>query len=64
MPAVVERLERLAAQAGLSLSVFAVRELAETSRRAENAALFDGLPHTAVSTDEIVESLAAERAHR
>ena len=61
---VVERLERLAAQAGLSLTAFAVRELAEASRRADNKALLDGLAHTSVSTHEIVEALAAERAAR
>ncbi|MGB5134621.1 MAG: hypothetical protein WBN89_05540 [Prochlorococcaceae cyanobacterium] len=61
---VVERLERLAAQAGLSLTAFAVRELAEASTRAENAALLDSLQHTTVSTEAIVESLAAERAER
>jgi hypothetical protein len=51
---VVERHERLAERAGLSLTAFAVRELAEASRRAENAALFDTLPDTTVSTEEIV----------
>jgi hypothetical protein len=61
---VVERLERLAERAGLSLTAFAVRELAEASRRAENAALFDALPDTPLSNDAIVEALAAERAER
>ncbi len=61
---VVERLERLAGRAGLSLTAFAVRELAEASRRAENAALLDALPDTSVSTDAIVEALAAERTAR
>jgi hypothetical protein len=58
---VVERLERLAEPAGLSRTAFAVREMAETSRREENAALFDMLPDTTVSTEEIVAALATER---
>jgi hypothetical protein len=41
-----------------------VRELAEASRRAENGALFDAIPDTTISTEEIVEALAAERAER
>ncbi|MCP9926373.1 hypothetical protein [Cyanobium sp. CH-040] len=61
---VVERLEWLAARAGLSLTAFAVRELEEASRRADNAALLDGLAHTSVPTDAIVQALAAERAER
>ena len=61
---VVERLERLAERAGLSLTAFAVRELAEASRREENAALFDTLPDIPVSTEEIVAALATERAER
>lgn len=63
-PDVVERLGRPAARAGLSLTAFAVRELAEAPRRAQNAALFDVLPDTPFSTEEIVVALAAERAER
>lgn len=58
----VERLDRLAARAGLSVSVFAVRELAEASRRADNAALLDSLPDLDVPTKVILAALAAERA--
>jgi hypothetical protein len=61
---VVERLERLADRAGLSLTAFAVRQLAEASRRAANGALFDTLPDIPVSTEEIVAALATERAER
>ena len=61
---VVERLERLAARDGLSVSSFAVRELAETSRRADNASLLAALPDLDMPTSAIVESLDAERAAR
>jgi hypothetical protein len=58
----VERLDRLAARAGLPVSVFAVRELAEASRRADNATLLDSLPDLDVPTEVILAALAAERA--
>jgi len=61
---VVERLERLAAGTGLPVSVFAVRELAEASRRADNAALLDSLPDLDVSTEAIVAALSEERPTR
>jgi hypothetical protein len=61
---VAERLERLAADAGLSLNALAVRELTEASRRADNAVLLKALPDLPVSTDDIVAALAAERAER
>ena len=61
---VVERLERLAAQNSLSVSALAVRELAEVSRRADNALLLDALPDVAIETSAILEGLDAERAPR
>ncbi len=61
---VVERLERLAAREATSVGAFAVRELAEASRRADNAALLGDLPDLDVSPDEVVEGLDAERAGR
>ena len=60
----VLRLERLAALAGLSVSVFAVRELIEASRRADNASLLDALPDLPVPTSAITEALAAGRQDR
>jgi len=39
---VVERLERLAAQQGMSVSAVALRELSEASRRADNPRLLSG----------------------
>ena len=61
---VVERLERLAAQDSLSVSALAVRELAEVSRRADNALLLNALPDLAIDTSVILEGLDAERAPR
>ncbi|KAF0653594.1 hypothetical protein L107_08378 [Cyanobium sp. Copco_Reservoir_LC18] len=58
---VVERLERLAAEAGLPLSSFAVRELAEASRRANAADLLAALPDLGVPSDAIVAAIDAER---
>jgi plasmid stability protein len=52
--AVAERLERLASREGLSVNAFVVRELAETARRADNAALLADLPDHDLSMDEIV----------
>ena len=37
---VAEKLEKLASQAGVPLSTFALQELTETARRADNAELF------------------------
>lgn len=61
---VVSRLAVLAAQAGISVAAFAVRELAEASRRADNPALLAGLPDLGVQPEAIVADLAAERARR
>ncbi len=61
---VVERLERLAAEAGLPLSSFAVRELTEASRRANAAELLAALPHLGVPSGDIVAALHAERDAR
>jgi hypothetical protein len=55
---VVNRLDRLAARAGLPVSTFAVRELTEASRRADNPTLLDSLPDLDVSTEAIVAALA------
>ena len=61
---VVERLERLAAQESTSVSALAVRELAEVSRRADNAQLLNALPDLAIDTSVILESVDSERAQR
>ncbi len=59
---VLERLKLLAAREGLSVSAMAVRELAESTRRAENAALLRDLPDLEVSIAEVVAALDEARA--
>jgi predicted transcriptional regulator len=59
---VIERLERLAARDATSVSAVAVRELADVSRRADNAALLAGLPDLHVSAVSIVEDIDSSRA--
>ena len=59
-----ERLERLAAREGMSLSAFASRELAAISRRADNPALLAGLPDLGVAADAVVADVEAGRASR
>lgn len=59
-----ERLERLAAREGLSLSAFAGRELATISRRADNPALLAGLPDLGVEADAVLADVEAGRASR
>jgi transcriptional regulator with XRE-family HTH domain len=54
---VSDRLERLAAREGLSVSALALRELAAASRRIDNAELLADLPDLGVPADEIVASL-------
>jgi len=61
---VVERLERLAANEGMSVSAVAVRELAEVSRRADNPVLLGVLPDLGVDVAGVVADLEAERAAR
>ncbi len=59
-----ERLARLAAREGLSVSAFAVRELSDASRRADNAALLGDLPDLQVSAPGVVTDLEAARIQR
>lgn len=61
---VVERLERLAAGAGMSVSAFAGRELADVARRADNPALLGDLPDLDVDPADVVADLKAGRAER
>lgn len=58
------RLETLAAREGLSVSSFAVRELSEVARRADNPALLGDLPDVGVSAEDVVADLEAGRAGR
>ena len=61
---VAARLEKLAAQAGLPLSTFALQELTETARRAENAELLGALPSLPIDQGSILEALSDSRAER
>lgn len=63
-PEVTERLERLAEREGMSVSAFALRELAEVARRADNAALVRSLPDLAVPADAVVAELDTARDGR
>lgn len=59
---VAERLERLASRAGVPLSTFALQELSETARRADNAELLQALPSADLEAGEILEALRQSRA--
>lgn len=59
-----DRLERLAAREGLSVSAFAVRVLAEAAHRADNPALLGDLPDLGVTAEDVVADLEAARATR
>ncbi|HEU0257432.1 MAG TPA: hypothetical protein VFQ96_06290 [Microbacteriaceae bacterium] len=61
---VVGRLRRLAEEAGTSVSAFAVRELTELSRRADNPDLLGILPDLGVQTEEIVAGVERGRDGR
>jgi hypothetical protein len=61
---VSERLASLASSEGLSVSSFALRELTESSRRADNPALLGELPDLAVSAADVVAGLEAGRSAR
>jgi len=55
-------LEKLAAQAGLPLSTFALLELTESARRADNAELLNALPSVSIDRATILDALAESRA--
>jgi hypothetical protein len=61
---VAARLEKLAAQAGLPLSTFALQELTQCSRRADNAELLSSLPSVPIDRDSILAALSENRAER
>jgi len=61
---VAARLEKLAARACLPLSTFALPELTEASRRADNAELLNDLPSLPIERASILETLAESRAER
>ncbi len=59
---VAERLERLASRAGLPLSTFALQELSESARRADNDELLQALPSADLEAGEILAALRQSRA--
>jgi hypothetical protein len=61
---VVERLERLAERDSTSVNAVAVRQLDESTRFVDNAALFASLPDLGVDTSEIVAAIEAGRSER
>ena len=61
---VATRLEKLAAEAGLPLSTFALQELTESARRADNAELLGSLPSLPIDRPSILEALSETRAER
>jgi len=54
---VAECLERLASRAGVPLRTFALQELSEAARRADNAELIQALPTAELRPGEILEAL-------
>ena len=61
---VAERLERLATREGLSVSAFAVRELAWVAFRADNPALLAALPDLGVEARSAIDDVQAGRSER
>jgi len=61
---VVERLERLAERESMSVNAVAVRQLAESTRWMDNAALLASLPSYDISIGSILEELDRGRAER
>lgn len=59
-----DRLERLAAREGMSLSAFAARELAVLSKRADNPDLLAGLPDLGIDASTVLSDLDEGRADR
>jgi len=59
-----ERLASLAAREGLSVSSFAVRELTEAARRADNRALLGELPDLDVPAADVIADVEGGRAAR
>ena len=61
---VASRLEVLAAREGMSVSAFAVRELAWIAFRADNPALLAALPNLGVEARAVVEDVETGRSDR
>ena len=61
---VVEGLEKLAEQAGMSVSTFVARELGEIARRSRNAEILAALPTFDITREEILEAIHEGREER
>lgn len=61
---VAARLEGLAERAGMSVSAYCVRVLAEVAKRADNPAILADLPHLGIGAEAVVEAVATGRAER
>lgn len=61
---VVESLEQLAKRESMSVNAFAVRELTQLSRRADNRAILEALPDLGISSEETVRWIEEGRAER
>lgn len=59
-----ERLERLAAREGMSVSAFATRELAMIARRENNPGLLAALPDLGIEPVIVVGDIEASRSER
>ena len=62
--AVAQKLELLASRAGLPLSTFALQELTEAARRADNAELLEALPSHAIDRACLLDALHTSRDER
>lgn len=58
---VMERLEKLARAANTSVTAVAIRELAASTRRVDNATLLSALPDLGIATARIVEDVDTDR---
>lgn len=61
---VMERLQRLAARRGMSVSAYTVGELAEIAARADNGSLLGDLPDLDVGVPSILDALDDSRSAR
>lgn len=61
---VVDRLRRMAERESMSVAAVAVRELAESTRRVDNADLLAGLPHHDVPMRDVLGAVDDARRER
>lgn len=61
---VAERLERLAVQESMSVNAFAVRQLSQIARRADNRAILEALPDLGLPAGSAVSMIDEARRER